>query len=105
MYAIVRIAGSQFIVKEGETVTVPHLDAPTGTTVRLDDVLFLRGRQDAVVGNPRVSGSYVEAEVVDHPRADKITVFKFRRRENYRRKRGHRQQLTRVRIARIHHAG
>jgi len=105
MYAVVRIAGFQFMVKEGETVTVPRLEAESGATVRFDDVLFLRSEKEAVVGSPKVEGSYVEAEVIDHPRAAKVTIFKFRRREKYRRKLGHRQQLTKVRIARIHHAG
>ena len=104
MYAIVRIAGFQFLVREGETITVPRLELESGSTVRFEDVLFLRTDQEATVGRPRVDGSYVEAEVKDHPRASKVTIFKFRRRENYRRKRGHRQPLTRVQIARIHHA-
>lgn len=105
MYAIVRIAGFQFLVREGETITIPRLDGATGNTVKFDDVLFLRTENDTAVGTPTIEGSHVEAVITDHPRADKVTVFKFRRRENYRRKRGHRQQLTRVKIARIHHAG
>ncbi len=105
MYAIVRVSGFQFIVKEGETVTVPRLDAEAGSSVRLDDVLFLRTEDDTVIGHPNVPDSYVEAEVVDHLRAKKITVFKFRRREKYRRKLGHRQQQTRLRISKIHTAG
>jgi large subunit ribosomal protein L21 len=105
MYAIVRVSGFQFIVKEGETVTVPRLDAEAGSSVKLDDVLFLRTEDDTVIGRPNVPDSYVEAEVVDHPRAKKIMVFKFRRREKYRRKLGHRQQQTRLRISKIHTAG
>jgi len=100
MYAIVRVAGCQYLVKEGDVVTVPHLGSEPGTTVPLE-VLFLRTDDKAVVGSPSVPGAQVEAEVVDHIRAAKVTIYKFIRRENYRRKKGHRQQLTRVKIARI----
>jgi large subunit ribosomal protein L21 len=100
MYAIVKVAGCQYLVKEGDVVTVPHLQSEPGSTVPLD-VLFLRTDEKAIVGSPTVPGAQVEAEVVSHFRADKITIYKFIRRENYRRKKGHRQQLTRVKIARI----
>lgn len=100
MYAIVKVAGCQYLVKEGDVVTVPHLESEPGTTVPLD-VLFLRTDDKAVVGSPTVPGAQVEAEVVDHIRAAKVTIYKFIRRENYRRKKGHRQQLTRIKIARI----
>ena len=100
MYAIVKVSGCQFLVKEGDVVTVPHLESEPGTTVPLE-VLFLRTDDKAVVGNPTVPGANVEAEVVSHIRNSKITIYKFIRRENYRRKKGHRQQMTRVKIARI----
>jgi len=100
MYAIVKVTGCQYLVKEGDVVTVPHLESEPGTMVPLD-VLFLRTDDKAVVGSPTVPGAKVEAEVVDHVRAGKITIYKFIRRENYRRKKGHRQQMTRVKIARI----
>jgi large subunit ribosomal protein L21 len=100
MYAIVKVAGCQYLVKEGDVVTVPHLQSEPGSTVPLD-VLFLRTDDKAIVGSPTVLGAEVRAEVVDHIRASKITIYKFIRRENYRRKKGHRQQLTRVKIARI----
>jgi large subunit ribosomal protein L21 len=100
MYAIVRVSGCQYLVKEGDIVTVPHMESEPGTTVPLE-VLFLRTDDKAVVGSPTVAGAQVEAEVVGHVRAAKVTIYKFIRRENYRRKKGHRQQLTRVRIARI----
>ena len=100
MYAIVRVSGCQYLVKEGDVVTVPRQESEPGTTVPLE-VLFLRTDDKAIVGSPTVPGAEVQAEVVDHIRAKKITIYKFIRRENYRRKKGHRQQLTRVKIARI----
>ena len=100
MYAIVRVSGCQYLVKEGDVVTVPHLESEPGTTVPLD-VLFLRTDERAVVGSPTVAGANVDAEVVGHIRAGKVITYKFTRRSNYRRKKGHRQELTRVKIARI----
>ena len=100
MYAIVRVSGCQYLVKEGDVVTVPHQESEPGTTVPLE-VLFLRTDDKAIVGSPTVPGARVDAEVVGHTRASKITIYKFIRRKNYRRKKGHRQQLTRVKIARI----
>jgi len=100
MYAIVRVSGCQYLVKEGDVVTVPHLESEPGTSVPLE-VLFLRTDDKAVVGSPTVPGARAEAEVVGHVRAKKVMTYKFIRRENYRRKKGHRQQLTRVRISRI----
>ena len=100
MYAIVKVSGCQYLVKEGDVVTIPRQESEPGTTVPLE-VLFLRTDDKAIVGSPTVLGAEVQAEVVDHIRAKKITIYKFIRRENYRRKKGHRQQLTRVKIARI----
>jgi large subunit ribosomal protein L21 len=100
MYAIVRVSGCQYLVKEGDILTVPHLESEPGATVPLE-VLFLRTDDRAIVGTPTVPDARVDVEVVGHTRAGKVTIYKFIRRENYRRKKGHRQQLTRVRIARI----
>ena len=101
MYAVVKVAGTQHIVKEGEVITVPHLADEPGTAVKFEEVLFLRTADSAVVGQPLVAGAYVEAEVVDHTRTRKVTTMKFIRRENYRRRKGHRQQMTRIRITGI----
>ncbi|MBM3313719.1 50S ribosomal protein L21 [candidate division WOR-3 bacterium] len=94
------MSGSQFLVKEGDVVTVPHLGSAPGATVPLD-VLLLRSDEKLVVGSPTVPGAKVEVEVLAHVRASKVTIHKFIRRENYRRKKGHRQPLTRVKVARI----
>jgi len=104
VYAVVRIAGFQYIVKEGDVVTVPRLPEPPGSELSLNDVLFVRTSDKAFAGRPAVDGSRVEAEVVGHTRGSKLMTFKFRRRENYRRKMGHRQPLTRIRIKKIEFA-
>ncbi len=100
MYAIVRVSGCQYLVKEGDVLTVPYQESEPGARLPLE-VLFLRTEDKALVGAPTVPGAEVEGEIVGHTRAGKVTIYKFIRRENYRRKRGHRQQLTRMRIARI----
>ena len=100
MYAIVKVSGCQYLVKEGDIVTVPHLESEPGTTVPLE-VLFLRTDEKAVVGSPTVPGAQAEAEVVAHIRAAKVTIYKFIRRENYRRHKGHKQPMTVIQIARI----
>jgi large subunit ribosomal protein L21 len=102
MYAVVDFSGFQYLVKEGEIVTVPRLKLEPGTELRLDKVLMVRKDDKVLLGRPSVESAYVEAKVVDHPRADKVQTFKFIRRENYRRKQGHRQPLTRIAISRIH---
>ena len=100
MYAVVRISGYQSLVKEGDVITVPLQQAEPGVKVPVE-VLFVKNDEKALVGAPLVAGASVEAEVVKHFRADKVMTFKFIRRENYRRKKGHRQHLTQVKIGRI----
>jgi len=92
------------LVKPGELVTVPRLDSEPGSTVRFDDVLMVRTDEKAIIGTPKVADSYVEGNIVDHIHREKVTVYKFIRRENYRRKKGHRQLMTRVRITKINYA-
>jgi len=105
MYAIVRVSGFQFMVKEGEKVTVPLLTAEPGSHVSLNDVLFLNTGDKTLVGRPSVPGTSVEAEVLGHAKTRKVRGLKFRRRENYRRKLGHRQSVTNLRITRINQNG
>jgi large subunit ribosomal protein L21 len=105
MYAVVRVAGFQHVVREGQVISVPRMSAEPGSTVRLDDVLFVRTDKDLLVGRPTVPGAHVEASVVDHPRAPKVMTYKFIRRENYRRKKGHRQPLTRLKVSSIRAGG
>ena len=102
MYAVVRVAGFQYLAREGDTLTVPRLEAEPGSEVKLEEVLFLRDGDQAIVGRPTVAGSYVAARVLEHDRARKVMIGKFRRRENYRRKKGHRQDQTRVQVTAIH---
>jgi large subunit ribosomal protein L21 len=101
MYAIVATSGKQFRVSEGDRILVDRVPAEVGQTVRLDSVLMFGGEDKPLVGTPLVSGAAVEATVVAHRSGDKIIVFKFEARKRKRRKTGHRQQLSELRIGAI----
>ena len=101
MYAIVATSGKQFRVSEGDRILVDRVPAAVGQTVRLDSVLLVGGDDRPMVGTPFVSGAAVEATVVAHRSGDKIIVFKFEARKRKRRKIGHRQQLSELRIGAI----
>jgi large subunit ribosomal protein L21 len=101
MYAVVRVAGFQYRIEPDQIVRVPRLDAPEGGTVTLDEVLLVGDGANTTVGRPTVEGARVEAEVVAQGRTPKLVAGKFKRRRKYRRRWGHRQDYTDLRIARI----
>ncbi len=101
MYAIVDIAGKQYKVNTEETITVPSLEKKPGDKVTFDKVLLVGDDNSTRIGTPHVAGSVVEGTVVDHQPADKVIVFKKKKRKGYRVKRGHRQEYTQVRITSI----
>ena len=98
MYAIFRALGKQFRAEKGKTIRLPLMDAEAGTKVTFDEVLLSSDGETIRAGSPLVAGARVEAEVVGMGKEPKIYVFKFKRRKNYRRKTGHRQKYTEVRI-------
>ncbi len=100
MYAVIKTGGKQYRVSEGDTLRVEKLDGDVGAKVEFDEVLMIGGDKVAV-GKPTVAGAKVEAEIVAQDRAKKIIVFKMKRRKNYRRKQGHRQPYTELRITGI----
>jgi len=103
MYAIVETGGKQYRVKPGDTIAVERLSGEPGEVFDLGRVLLIAGNADAEtrVGTPGVDGAVVRAEVVEHGRGEKIIVFRYKSKVRYRRKTGHRQSLTRVRITDI----
>jgi large subunit ribosomal protein L21 len=102
MYAILETGGKQYRVKPGDTIHVERLSAEPGETLELGSVLLLAGDDEpARVGTPSVPGAVVQAEVVEHGRGEKIIVFRYKSKVRYRRKTGHRQALTRLRITDI----
>ena len=105
MFAIVATSGKQFRVTEGDRIVVDHVAASVGQTVRLESVLMVGGDDKPLVGTPFVEGAAVEATVVSHRAGDKIIVFKFQPRKRRRRKIGHRQLLSELRIGTIRAPG
>ncbi len=101
MYAVIRSGGRQYRVAEGDVIFVDRLAVEAGQDVVLDQVLMVGGGDGGSIGAPLVAGAAVTATVLEQARAPKIIVFKKKRRKNYRRKRGHRQDLTVLRITGI----
>ena len=98
MYAVIKTGGKQYKVAAGENIKVEQIAADVGQEVVIDQVLAVGEGADLKVGAPWVSGASVKATIVEQGRAKKVIIFKFRRRKNYKRKKGHRQYFTRVRI-------
>ena len=102
MYAVFQTGGKQFRGEAGVRLRIPSLDIEPGDTVTFDNVLLAGdGEQNILVGTPTVDGAWVKAEVIRHGRADKIIVFKRKRRKGYRKKQGHRQNFTEIKIEEI----
>ena len=101
MYAVVRTGGKQVRVAPGKAVRVEALPGAVGEPVAFDEVLLVAGKGEPRLGRPLVTGARVLGTIVRHGRGRKITVFKSKRRKNYRRKQGHRQDFTEVRVETI----
>lgn len=100
MYAVIKTGGKQYRVAPEDVIKIEKVPGEVGETVQFSDVLMLGGDKPEV-GTPMISGASVAAEVLDQGRASKIIVFKKKRRKNYRRTKGHRQELTTVRVTEI----
>jgi large subunit ribosomal protein L21 len=101
MYAVVRTGGKQVRVAPGQAVRVETLAGVPGERVAFDEVLLVGGEGEPRLGRPLVPGARVVGTIVRHGRARKLTIFKSKRRKNYRRKQGHRQDYTEVRVEAI----
>jgi large subunit ribosomal protein L21 len=103
MYAVIATGGKQYRVQEGETIQVEKLAADAGASVTFDEVLLVAagGSSDVKIGTPLLAGAKVTAEVVANGRGEKLIIYKYRRRKGYRRKTGHRQPFTAVKITGI----
>jgi len=100
MYAVIKTGGKQYRVTEGQKLRVEKLPGSQGDKVTFSEVLLVSG-DSTKIGQPLVSGAAVAAEITGQDRGKKIVVFKFRRRKNYRRKAGHRQPYTELKITGI----
>jgi large subunit ribosomal protein L21 len=101
MYAVVETGGKQYRVAVGDVIRVEKLDAAAGSAVNFDKVLMVADGGNVRVGAPNVAGAAVTATVKAHGRADKVHIFKFRRRKHYRKSQGHRQHYTEIEITAI----
>jgi large subunit ribosomal protein L21 len=101
MYAIIEVAGFQFRVEPDTIISVPRMEKKVGEEVVLPQVLLLSDGQDVKIGRPFIEGAKVKGVIVSHKRDKKIVVFKFKRRKGHKKKTGHRQDLTEIRVASI----
>ena len=101
MFAVIKTGGKQYKVQKDDKLLVEKLEGNEGDKVTLEEVLMVADGKKSTVGEPLVKGAKVEAKVVAQTRGPKITVFKKKRRQNYRRKKGHRQDLTMIQITNI----
>jgi large subunit ribosomal protein L21 len=105
VYAVIQSGGKQYRVAEGEIVRVEKLEAEAGTQVEFKDILLVKADDKTHIGRPLVEGAVVKGVVDSVGKADKVLVFKYKKKKQYRRTRGHRQQYTAVRIEKIQVAG
>lgn len=101
MFAVVKTGGKQYRVQENDVIFVEKLEGAAGDKITLSDVLMVGEGSNVTVGSPFVKGATVNFEILEQKRSDKVIVFKKKRRQNYRRKKGHRQHLTVLRAVGI----
>lgn len=102
MYAIVETGGKQYKVAEGDVLKVELLKGEVGDQMNLEQVLLIKGSDDNIqVGSPLLAGASVEVKILEHGKNKKVLVMKYKKRKDYRRKRGHRQCYTKIKIEKI----
>ena len=101
MYALVEIKGKQYKAEKGALLKVDKIEAEEGTALEFDSVLLLSSEGDVKVGSPYVDGAKITAKVEDHTKGKKVRIFRYKRRKNYARRMGHRQNYTLVRVEEI----
>ena len=100
MYSIVEIGGKQYNVKKGDVIAVDKIDKDKDQVIEFNNVMLIKDK-DISVGNPYIKGAKVKAKIMDHQKDKKALVFKFKRKKNYKRLKGHRQPHTMVKIESI----
>lgn len=101
MTAVIKTGGKQYTVKEGEVFNVEKLDGAAGSNYTFKEVLLLTDDKKVTVGSPFVKDAGVEVEIVSHGKAERVYIFKKKRRKDYRKRQGHRQQFTKVKVTKI----
>ncbi|MDD3648057.1 MAG: 50S ribosomal protein L21 [Candidatus Dojkabacteria bacterium] len=100
-FSIVKLGGSQHKISVGDIIIVNKLHAEEGKTIKLEEVLLSRKGSKTEIGNPTLKDTVVEAKVIEHTRAKKVEIFKYKAKARYRRKMGHRQDKTKIEITKI----
>lgn len=100
MYAIIKTGGKQYVVEDGKVISIEKLDVEEGAEVTFDEVLLVSG-DDVKIGQPNVAGAKVTGKVLEQGKERKIRIFKYKAKSNYRRRQGHRQPFTKVKIEKI----
>lgn len=101
MYAVIKVDGFQYRAEEGSLLKVPRQGAEKGAKMEIPDVMLVNTGKESLVGTPFVDGASVQAEVVRHGQDDKVLIFKYKRRTKYRRRQGHRQGYTEIKVNKI----
>jgi large subunit ribosomal protein L21 len=101
MYAVIKTGGKQHKVSQGDEISIEKINGSKGETVVFDEVLMVSSGDDVKIGTPFLEGARVEGEIIDQTKAGKINVFKMKRRKGFKKKTGHRQKLTRMKIKEI----
>lgn len=101
MHAVIRTGGKQYRVQKGDIFNVEKLDAEVGSEITFDDILAVGSGDELTIGTPLVDGAKVKARIIKTDRLKKVIVFKFKRRKNYKRMKGHRQHFSRIEITEI----
>lgn len=101
MYAVIETGGTQFTVEVGHQVRVPQIDGSVGDKITLDKVLIISDGNDPKIGTPYLENASVDAELTAQDKAEKVTIYKYKRRTKYRRTKGHRQPFTELKILKI----
>jgi len=100
-FAVIKLSGSQVVVREGDLLEVFRLEGEVGKTLKVDDVLAVSKGGQLEIGTPLVTGAGVELKILEHAKGPKVEIRKFRAKSRYRRKTGHRQSITKVQVVSI----
>ena len=101
MFAVIKTGGKQYVVKEGDTLDIEKIEGADGSKITLGEVLLVSDDKDIKIGTPIVDGAKIEAEIVSQFKEKKVVIQKFKRKTGYRRRTGHRQQKTEIKILNI----
>ena len=101
MYAVIKTGGKQHKVSPGDVISIEKIGGSKGENIFFDEVLMIAGAEDVKIGTPFLKGARVEAEIIEQAKAAKLNVFKMKRRKGFKKKTGHRQKLTRMKIKEI----